>query len=116
MRVSTEWLNTIISFAIAGKSDVGHGHAAEDITSGVLPVSRGGTGGATPQKAVENLFPNHNQNPGWFAVFDNDFETPGHVATGSVRGLIGAVDNNDPRLTDAREPTAHYHDDRYEVF
>lgn len=34
--------------ALAGKANTSHNHAASDITSGLLPVARGGTGTATP--------------------------------------------------------------------
>ena len=42
------------------RSDIGaavasHSHAAEDITSGTLPVARGGTGGTTASAALSNL-------------------------------------------------------------
>lgn len=33
--------------AVAGKSDIGHKHSASDITSGTLPIARGGTGQTT---------------------------------------------------------------------
>lgn len=36
-----------LSTTLAGKSDAGHAHAAGDITSGTLPVARGGTGVTT---------------------------------------------------------------------
>ena len=41
-RVATEF-NTVRT-QLAGKSDVGHKHAAADLTSGILAVVRGGTG------------------------------------------------------------------------
>lgn len=40
-----------IDAKLAGKADSGHKHAASDITSGTLPVARGGTGAATAAAA-----------------------------------------------------------------
>lgn len=39
----------------SGKSDTGHKHAAGDITSGTLPVARGGTGQTTLENACNSL-------------------------------------------------------------
>ena len=44
-------LETSIDTKLAGKSNTGHKHAAGDITSGTLPVARGGTGAATAAAA-----------------------------------------------------------------
>ena len=40
---------------LAGKSDTGHKHGAGDITSGTLPVSRGGTGVTSNPSMLTNL-------------------------------------------------------------
>lgn len=40
---------------IAGKADSSHNHSASNITSGTLPITRGGTGGATQDAARTNL-------------------------------------------------------------
>ena len=40
-----------IDAKLAGKADTGHKHSASDITSGTLPVARGGTGAATAAAA-----------------------------------------------------------------
>ena len=47
----TEWVGNKkvseqISTAMSGKSDINHKHSATDITSGILPITRGGTGNA----------------------------------------------------------------------
>lgn len=44
-----------IDTKLATKSDVGHKHSADDITSGVLPIARGGTGATTAKDAFMNL-------------------------------------------------------------
>lgn len=41
--------------ALAGKADASHTHAAGDIISGTLPVSRGGTGAANSADARDNI-------------------------------------------------------------
>ena len=41
--------------SVAGKSDTGHKHSADDITSGVLPVANGGTG-VTTQANINKAF------------------------------------------------------------
>ena len=40
---------------LSGKSDIGHKHSADDITSGTLPIANGGTGATTAHGAFENL-------------------------------------------------------------
>lgn len=44
--------------SVAGKADTGHTHSANDITSGVLLVERGGTGCNTAQAAADSLISN----------------------------------------------------------
>lgn len=44
--------------SVAGKSDTGHKHSANDITSGVLQVENGGTGCNTAQAAADSLIAN----------------------------------------------------------
>ena len=41
--------------SIEGKADMDHEHDASDITSGVLPITRGGTGAASSAAALVNL-------------------------------------------------------------
>lgn len=47
--------NKVINTALSGKSDSGHKHAAGDITSGTLAVSRGGTGVTSNPSMLVNL-------------------------------------------------------------
>ena len=50
------------------KTDKGHKHSAADITSGTLPISRGGTGATTAAAARANLvIPDH----GWTQIYDS---------------------------------------------
>lgn len=44
-----------ISGLVNGKAEKGHKHSASDITSGTLPVARGGTGAETAEVARKNL-------------------------------------------------------------
>ena len=44
-----------IASLVTGKSDVGHKHSADDITSGTLPIARGGTG-QTTQADINKAF------------------------------------------------------------
>lgn len=54
---SVEMNNQIaaMSAQFAGKSDVGHKHSGADITSGVVPITYGGTGATTAANARTNL-------------------------------------------------------------
>lgn len=47
--------NSDLTSGLAGKADTTHTHDASDIVSGVLPVSQGGTGGATAPAARTSL-------------------------------------------------------------
>ncbi|MGI5873548.1 MAG: hypothetical protein ACOX8R_02665 [Bacillota bacterium] len=47
--------NKVINTALAGKAASSHTHAAGDITSGTLPVARGGTGATTAAAALTAL-------------------------------------------------------------
>ena len=47
--------NKVINSALSGKANSTHTHAASDITSGTLPVARGGTGASTVINAWNNL-------------------------------------------------------------
>lgn len=49
---------TGLDAALAGKASASHKHDAGDITSGVLPIGRGGTGGSSARAAQYNLFNN----------------------------------------------------------
>lgn len=44
-----------IKTLLAGKADTGHKHAAGDITSGTLPIARGGTGLTSSPSMLVNL-------------------------------------------------------------
>ena len=46
---------TEVTSKLAGKSDTGHKHSADDITSGVLPIANGGTG-VTTQANINKAF------------------------------------------------------------
>lgn len=46
---------TGLDSALAGKAGIIHNHAADDITSGTLPLARGGTGGTTAVTARTSL-------------------------------------------------------------
>lgn len=61
-----EWLDTVaaaldetlagnLQNQINGKADAEHVHSADDITSGTVPIARGGTGATTVEQAQKNL-------------------------------------------------------------
>jgi len=64
-----------------------------------LPVAKGGTGGTSAQTAVQNLFNNVNSNPGYFAVFNDQWVSSGYLAKASVLALIGGVAKAGDTLT-----------------
>ena len=53
--VGLKKLVALVKDALAGKSATGHKHAASDVTSGTLPLARGGTGAADAATARSNL-------------------------------------------------------------
>ena len=101
---------TEVTSKLAGKSDTGHKHSASDITSGVLPVAKGGTG-VTTQADINKAFIG-NLDVGTSDVTDgtefvssyasnNGFSEPGYVNTpykrkfsavwGYIKGKISSV-------------------------
>lgn len=48
--------NKAVKEALDDKADSDHNHNANDITSGLLPISRGGLGGETATESLYNLF------------------------------------------------------------
>lgn len=68
-----------------GRAAVAHTHAIGDISSGILPVAKGGTGAVDAAGARTGL----------------------GVAYGTAAGTV--CQGNDARLTDARTPAAHTH-------
>ena len=48
--------NKIVKDALDDKANSDHNHSANDITSGLLPISRGGLGGSTATESLYNLF------------------------------------------------------------
>ena len=52
---------TGLDAALAGKASASHKHDAGDITSGVLPIGRGGTGGTTAKSAQHNILADMNE-------------------------------------------------------
>lgn len=71
-----------IDTLLAGKSDTGHKHAAGDITSGTLGVSRGGTG-ATTADAARTAF-DVEQRPYYY--YAGNSSSPFYVQTGILVG------------------------------
>jgi len=69
--------------AAVPKSDIG---AA---TGGTLPIARGGTGGASAQAAVQNLFNASKTTAPYVAVFDAGFANPGNITGQAFRNAIG---------------------------
>lgn len=56
----TDWKRVVtlteLENALTEKADVEHSHSADDVTSGTLPIARGGTGASSVNSAVTNLF------------------------------------------------------------
>ena len=67
-----------------GKADAGHKHSASDVTSGVLPVARGGTGATDRVGAWNNVMRFFRTN--WEAVDWNEVTESGVCPTSSVAG------------------------------
>ena len=63
---------TGLDAALASKAPSSHNHSADNITSGVLPVGRGGTGANSAAGAVSSFFPNTG-NLGYVATIGNDW-------------------------------------------
>ena len=63
---------TGLDAALAGKAPSSHTHSADNITSGVLPVGRGGTGANNATGAVRSFFPKTG-NLGFVATIGNDW-------------------------------------------
>lgn len=63
---------TGLDAALAGKAPSSHNHSADNITSGVLPVGRGGTGANNATGAVRSFFPKTG-NLGFVATIGNDW-------------------------------------------
>lgn len=47
-----------VTSGLAGKADTAHTHSAADVTSGTLPVARGGTGVTTEDALAQLVFAN----------------------------------------------------------
>ena len=52
---------TGLDAALSGKASASHKHDAGDITSGILPIGRGGTGGTTAKSAQHNMLADMNE-------------------------------------------------------
>lgn len=52
---------TGLDAALASKAPSSHNHSADNITSGVLPIGRGGTGGTTAKAAQHNMLADMNE-------------------------------------------------------
>ena len=63
---------TGLDSALASKAPVSHNHSADNITSGVLPIGRGGTGANNATGAVRSFFPKTG-NLGFVATIGNDW-------------------------------------------
>lgn len=74
--------------ALAGKAAASHKHDAGDITSGILPISRGGTGASTVAGAINRLFPTDESanmpQDTFVPVFGEGFADSGYTNMGSL--------------------------------
>ena len=71
-----------IDAKLAGKADTGHKHSAADVTSGTLPISRGGTGAATAAAARTALDVPSNATA--VKAGDSTYTTPGLLLDGTT--------------------------------
>lgn len=96
------WQNT--TNVLKGKSDVGHVHSANDITSDtlseerlpVVPIEKGGTGAANAVTALENL--------GFTATVEELNIMDGVVATTAEINHLGGVTSNIQGQLDSKQP------------
>lgn len=79
-------LNDITPSGI-GAAPASHTHAATDITSGVLPIANGGTGGIDAESALYNLITGPNTNMGMYGITRSDKLPVADVEDGIGRGL-----------------------------
>lgn len=70
-----------------GAAPASHTHAATDITSGVLPIANGGTGGIDAESALYNLITGPNTNMGMYGITRSDKLPVADVEDGIGRGL-----------------------------
>ena len=104
--------NKVINNALSGKANSSHTHKASDITSGVIPLDRGGTGSNVslrdaPNGAIIRKLKDDNDNELWYtptkdgalyATSENGIPTFGTLplaqgGTGSTSGLVNAPRN-----------------------
>ena len=104
--------NKVINNALSGKANSSHTHKASDITSGVIPLDRGGTGSNVslrdaPNGAVIRKLKSNDDNELWYtptkdgalyATSENGIPTFGTLplaqgGTGSASGLVNAPRN-----------------------
>lgn len=104
--------NKVINNALSGKANSSHTHKASDITSGVIPLDRGGTGSNVslrdaPNGAIIRKLKYGNDNALWYtptkdgalyATSENGIPTFGTLplaqgGTGSTSGLVNAPRN-----------------------
>lgn len=104
--------NKVINNALSGKANSSHTHKASDITSGVIPLDRGGTGSNVslrdaPNGAIIRKLKDGNDNELWYtptkdgalyATSENGIPTFGTLplaqgGTGSTSGLVNAPRN-----------------------
>ena len=71
-----------IDAKLAGKADTGHKHSAADVTSGTLPISRGGTGASTAATARTAL--DVPSNASVVKAGDSTYTTPGLLLDGTT--------------------------------
>lgn len=94
-------IKALISDAVSGKADSTHSHAAGDITSGTLPISRGGTGASTAANALKNL--------GVTATAAELNILDGVTATTTELNYVDGVTSNIQTQLNAKAASSHSH-------
>lgn len=80
--------NTGVDHNVSGGAPLVHTHTAADITSGMLPIARGGTGAATSNTALNNLLPTQTGNNGKVLSTDGNNTSWITSSTGQVNTVL----------------------------
>lgn len=119
--------NKVINTALSGKANSSHTHKASDITSGVIPLDRGGTGSSVslrdaPNGAIIRKLKSNNDNELWYtetkdgalyATSENGTPVFGTLplaqgGTGSTTGLVNAPRNAIVRKAENSDDYLYY--------
>lgn len=72
-----------------GAAASAHNHSATNITSGTLPIARGGTGVTTYVDLLKKLHPASDTTPTYVCTFDSSWENGGYASLKQLRSVMG---------------------------